>query len=302
MGTARTLTPRAGAGPSAASARPPLPSRPMAEALPIRDRTGEIDGQPIFWREAAGSAPPVLYVHGVPTSSRDWLPFLARTGGLAPDLPGFGQSSKRGDLGFSIPFYDGWIETFLAATGADRIRLVVHDWGAAALAFAQRHPERIERLVIINAVPLLPGYRWHRIARVWRTRFAGEFAMGLVSRRTLGWISREANATPGPMPDDFVRATAAAFDQGTQRAILRLYRSAPPAALAAAGEHLGAITAPALVVWGEQDPYIPARFGADYAAALGGETAVELLPDAGHWPWLDRPDLVDTVAAFLDEG
>lgn len=272
----------------------------MAEALPIRDRTGEIGGQPVFWREAPGHGSPVLYVHGVPTSSADWLPFLERTGGLAPDLPGFGKSTKRGDLDFSIPFYDAWIETFLAAAGADRIRLVVHDWGAAALAFAQRHPERIERLVIINAVPLLPGYRWHRVARVWRTPFAGEFAMGLVSRRTLGWISREANATPGPLPDDVIRETAAAFDQGTQRAILRLYRSAPPDVLAAAGRGLRAITAPSLVVWGEQDPYIPARFGPAYAAALGGEAAVELLPDAGHWPWLDRPDVVGTVAAFLD--
>jgi pimeloyl-ACP methyl ester carboxylesterase len=286
--------------PPAGGARLPFPAVTDASATAIVSRTGEVDGQPVFWREAPGSGAPVLYVHGVPTSSHDWLPFLERTGGLAPDLPGFGRSSKRGDLGFSIPFYGAWIEAFLAAAGADAVRLVVHDWGAAALAFAQRHPGRIERLVIINAVPLLPGYRWHRIARVWRTRFAGEFAMGLVSRRTLRWWSREANAAPGPLPDALVREAAGHFDQGTQRAILRLYRSSPPDVLAAAGQDLGAITAPALVVWGEQDPYIPARFGPAYAAALGGEAAVELVPDAGHWPWLDRPGVVDTVAAFLE--
>jgi pimeloyl-ACP methyl ester carboxylesterase len=59
------------------------------------------------------------------------------------------------------------------------MRLVLHDWGAVGLAFAQRAPERIERLVAIDAVPLLPGYRWHPIARVWRTPVAGEVAMGL---------------------------------------------------------------------------------------------------------------------------
>ena len=51
------------------------------------------------------------------------------------------------------------------------------------------------------------------------------------------------------------------FDQGTQRAILRLYRSSPPDVLAAAGERLGELDVPALVVWGTRDPYIPARFG-----------------------------------------
>jgi pimeloyl-ACP methyl ester carboxylesterase len=36
------------------------------------------------------------------------------------------------------------------------------------------------------------------------------------------------------------------------------------------------------------------------AGALGGEARVEHLPDAGHWPWLDRPDVVETVCDFLE--
>jgi pimeloyl-ACP methyl ester carboxylesterase len=94
-------------------------------------------------------------------------------------------------------------------------------------------------------------------------------------------------------------AMARDFDQGTQRAILSLYRSAPPEALAAAGARLGTLTCPALVVWGDRDPYVPARFADLYAAALGGSAEVRHLPDAGHWPWLDRPDVVDAVAGFL---
>ena len=45
---------------------------------------------------------------------------------------------------------------------------------------------------------------------------------------------------------------------------------------------------PALVAWGMKDPYIPARFGREYAAALPRAELLEL-PDAGHWPWLDEP-------------
>ena len=52
------------------------------------------------------------------------------------------------------------------------MRLVVHDWGVVGLLWAMRHPERVERLVVMNAVPFLPGYRWHRTARIWRTRGA----------------------------------------------------------------------------------------------------------------------------------
>jgi pimeloyl-ACP methyl ester carboxylesterase len=256
-------------------------------------RTATIGDQLVAWREAPASDPsraPVLYLHGVPTSSADWEPFLQRTGGLAPDLPGFGRSGKRGDGDYTMEGYDAFLERFLEHAGAQRVRLVVHDWGAVGLLWAQRFPERVERLVVINAVPLLPGYRWHRVARAWRTAGAGELLMGFSSRWTMGRF------LPGALRDD----TFAHFDQGTQRAILRLYRSSPPERLAAAGAALRRVSAPALVLWGDRDPYIPARFADAYAAALGGPAEVVHLAAAGHWPWCDAPDVVARVAAFLD--
>ena len=90
------------------------------------------------------------------------------------------------------------------------------------------------------------------------------------------------------------------FDQGTQRAILQLYRASPEDALARAGLDLGRIDCPALVVWGDRDSYIPAPFADADADALGGDAEVLHLHEAGHWPWLDRPDVVDRIAAFLD--
>lgn len=274
--------------------------------MAVEEHTGELDGQPVFWRAApspSGHETPVLYVHGVPTSSDDWLPFLARTGGLAPDLLGFGRSGKGGQNDYSLEGIARFVERFLdetVPTRPERVRLVVHDWGAAALAFAQRRPERIERLVILDAVPLLPDYRWHRIARLWRTRFAGEMAMGLTLRPTMARALRPAFAG-GQVPKAFVDAAMRHFDQGTQRAILRLYRSAPEASLAAAGNDLSHLAMPTLIGWGARDPYISSRFGERYAAKLPDARFV-CVEDAGHWPWLDRPDLIDRIATFLEES
>jgi pimeloyl-ACP methyl ester carboxylesterase len=270
----------------------------------VSDHTGELDGLPTFWRSAP--APPQLsdaavplYLHGVPNNSDDWLAFLGRTGGIAPDLPGFGRSGKPGSLSYTIGEYDSFIERFLDQLGVDRVSLVMHDWGGVGLAFAQRLPERVERIAMIDTVPFLPGYRWHRTARIWRTPVLGELAMGTTNRFVLRQLSREGNATPGPMPDEWIDSVIDHFDQGTQRAILRLYRSSPPDVLAAAGAGLGRLQVPALVVWGMKDPYVPGRFGGEYARALPDAELVEL-PDAGHWPWLDRPDALERVVEFVN--
>ncbi len=269
----------------------------MAE---VAQHTDEIDGEPVGWRSAPGEGTPTLYVHGVPNSSLAWTAFLERTGGVALDLPGFGESVKAGTFPYSIAGFEGFIERFLDWRGLERVNLVMHDWGAAALAFAERAPGRVERIVLINALPLFDGYEWHRAARVWRTPVLGELAMGSLTPRLLRRALRGANAEP--IPESELRAMYVGMDFGTQRAILRLYRSVKTGTLAAAGAGLRELDAPALIVWGELDPYIPARAAAQYAEALGGESRVELLSDAGHWPWLDRPDVVETVARFLAQS
>src|ERR671924_682625 len=122
--------------------------------LDVIERSGDVAGLRTHWREAPASGrPPVLYVHGVPTASWDWLPYLERIGGVAPDLPGFGQSAKPADFDYSIGGYDRWLEEFIEAIGLERFSLVVHDWGGLALALAQRLAQRIERLVLHTCVP-----------------------------------------------------------------------------------------------------------------------------------------------------
>lgn len=269
----------------------------------VTEHTADVDGMPVFWRAAQArddAAATPLYLHGVPSNSDEWLPFMARSGGIAVDLPGFGRSGKPAALAYTIAEYAEFIARFLDAVGKERVALVMHDWGALGLAFAQARPERIERLVLIDAVPFLPGYSWHRVARIWRTPVLGELAMGSTTPRVLSALSRAGNATPGPLPRTWQRSVLDHFDEGTRRAILRLYRGAPSDVLARAGAQLDELRVPALVVWGARDPYIPARFAHEYARALGdGDAEVAVIDDAGHWPWLDKPGLIERVTDFL---
>jgi pimeloyl-ACP methyl ester carboxylesterase len=267
---------------------------------PVEEHHAELDGLEIFWRSAPQAGTPTLYVHGTPTNADDWTEFVALGGGIAPDLPGFGRSAKANTFDYSIAGYGAFVEDFLRLVEVDRVNLVVHDWGAVALTFAERFPERIDRLVVIDAVPLLPGYAWHRLARAWRRFGVGEILMGSMGERVIRRLSQSVNATAGELPEEYLRSWIDHFDEGTQRAILKLHRDGSPDRLAAAGAGLGAIEAPALVVWGEQDPYFEASFAHAYAEALGGETEVLVLEDAGHVPWLDRPDVVERVVEFLD--
>jgi pimeloyl-ACP methyl ester carboxylesterase len=264
--------------------------------------TLEIDDQPVFLRRAGDDEVPIIYLHGIPTSSFDWLSPLALGGGIAVDLPGYGRSGKRGDLDYSLAGHTRFLDRLLDELDLYRVRLCVHDWGAAVgLAWASQQPERVARLVAINAVPLLPGFRWRGPARLVRTPVAGPIVVGAATKRILRLASRRASAGAGPMPEAFVANVAESFDLGTERATLRLLRSATPEVLARAGARLGAITAPALVLWGAHDPYIPQRFGAGYAAALGDAT-LEVVENAGHWPWIDQPELSTRIVEHLRAG
>lgn len=268
----------------------------------MTERREEIAGTEVFWREAeppANQAAPVLYLHGVPTHGDDWLPFLERTGGIAPDLPGFGRSGKSAAFEHSIEGYGRFLGAFVDHLGLERLSLVVHDWGAVGLALAQERPDLIERLVIMDVVPFVPGYRWHRIARIWRTPLLGELWMGSSTRWAFKFVARRMRMVPDEHLDRWVDSTLRHFDHGTQRAILQLYRSAPPDVLANAGTRLGTVTAPALVMWGGRDGFLPTRFAHAMGDVLGGPTEVEIVEDAGHWPWLDEPAVIDRVAAFL---
>ena len=265
----------------------------------VDEHTITLDQGPVFYRSASFTGIPALFLHGIPTSSDDWTVFLERAGGIAPDLPGFGRTSKAGHLDYSLDGHADFVERLLGELDLERVQLVAHDWGAGGgLVFAQRHPERVARLVLCNALPLLDGFRWHRIARCLSYPVVGEGMMGSTPRWVLARMLRSGCVRPDAWSDGAIASIWEYFDQGTQRAILRLHRATGEQRLAAAGAGLGSLEVPALVIWGERDPWLAAEFADAYGARLA-RAQVQRLADAGHWPWLDDPSVVDRVAAFL---
>lgn len=224
---------------------------------------------------------------------------LERTGGIAPDLIGFGRSSKAANLDYTLGGLAAFLGRFVGVLGLERVTLIGHDWGAAAgLVFAQRRPQAVDRLVLCDAVPLLDGFAWHRLARQLRRPVLGELLMGSIPRWFLRRILRRGCARPHAFSDERIETVWSQFDQGTQRAILRLFRATGESELAAAGAGLEQLGMPALVLWGEQDPWLPPQFADAYGRRLPCAT-VERIEGAGHWPWLDDSTVADRIAEFV---
>ena len=145
----------------------------------------------------------------------------------------------------------------------------------------------------------MPGYRWHWIARyAWRVPRVGELANATTTRAGLELLARRA-ILDREVRREWADRVWASWRRGKREPMLRLYRSGDPERLAGGGEHLDRLACPALVVWGAADRYLPVRLAQEYAERLPDATVVELEGGA-HWPWLERPDAIETVARFLD--
>jgi pimeloyl-ACP methyl ester carboxylesterase len=266
----------------------------------VDEHTIELAGSPVFYRRAplTGTATrEPLYLHGIPTSSDDWTAFLERTGGVAPDLIGFGRSGKGGHLDYSLDGYADFVEQFLDHLELDQVELVAHQWGAAAaIAFAQRNRHRVGRVVLIDPVPLTPEFTWPTVLARLRRPVLGELIMGSVPKRAFAKLLR----TGGHFSDERIGELWEQFDQGTQRAILRIVRSTADPGVAAAGADLGQLDVPALILTGERDPWLPPSLAEVYGKRMPNATTATL-SGARHWPWHDDPTLVDRVITFLQQ-
>jgi pimeloyl-ACP methyl ester carboxylesterase len=225
----------------------------------ISERFVEVDGVRVFARVVDGSGTPVVFVHGNPTHSGDWVPFLARIDGpaIAFDMPGWGASATpdHREFDYTIDGLGRFFGRYLTALGVAEYSLVAHDWGVVSLLEGSASPERLRRLVLMNAVPLLPGFRWHWIARwLWRVPVMGELANLTTTKAASRLLSRQASGTPGPLPEEFIDSAWKGRGRGVWRPLLTLYRSADPEDLAAAGKGLAHLTCPGLVIWGLDSP------------------------------------------------
>lgn len=240
----------------------------------------------------AGAPEAVVFVHGNPGSSEDFDALLPHVGefarALAPDMAGFGQSERAADFAYTIDGFARHLDAILQHFGVARVHLVLHDFGGPwGLAWAAAHPDRVASLVLIN-IGVLPGYRYHKYAQLWRTPLLGELSIFCTTRAIFKQALNRDN--PKPLPDAILDRMYGQWDRGTRRAVLALYRATSAVAVSSvdAGRTLAVHALPALVVWGAGDPNIPVRYADVQTRFFCAD--VHVIEGAGHWPMIDEPE------------
>ncbi len=160
---------------------------PAAFKHPTSHRTVEIDGLSIFYREAGSKdAPALLLLHGLPSSSRMFEPLFARLSGhyhlIAPDYPGFGHSEwpEAKEFAYTFDRYAEVMTHFSEALGLRRYTLYMQDYGGpVGFRMALAHPERVEALIVQDAVAHNEGLgaNWKTRRAFWSDRAANESAL-----------------------------------------------------------------------------------------------------------------------------
>jgi pimeloyl-ACP methyl ester carboxylesterase len=251
----------------------------------------------------ADAAEAVVFVHGNPGPAADWRRLVARTGAfaraIAPDMPGYGGADKPDRFDYTVDGYTRHLGGIIDQLGINRAHLVLHDFGGPwGLTWAADHVDQFASVTLIN-IGVLRGYRWHYLARIWRTPVLGELFMRMTNLPALRLMLRHGN--PRGLPPDVLERICRDYqDPAVQRAVLRLYRATDTTARAAdLHRRLRGLDRPALVVWGERDPYLPVRY-AEQQRETFPHAEVVVLSDSGHWPMIDHPAAVEApVLRFL---
>jgi haloalkane dehalogenase len=248
----------------------------------------------IAYREAqpaqASDGLPVLCLHGWPQSSYMWrylLPALASVGrrALAPDLPGFGDSPP--DPPGTFERHVESVERFRRQIGLDRVVVVVHDTGGLiGLRWACDHPDAAGGLVITNT-GFFPDVEWAAIAKTMRTPGQGEALVDSLSREGFGTLLAEASSSFDDRAlDEYWKAFSTPVGR---RGMLELYRSFDLDELKPYQPRLAALGVPTLILWGQQDEFLPVDYASRFAREIPGSKLV-LLEDVRHFLFEDEPE------------
>lgn len=238
-----------------------------------------------------GSGPPILFLHGVPDTADVWSDVITGLSKgyrcLAPDLPGFGRSIAPPGFDCSLANRARFINELVEALGIDvPLNLVVHDLGGPyGLAWAVKHPEKVNRIAIMNTL-FQSDYRWHIWARIWRTPLLGELSMMVMNWPLFFWELRRGSRK---LTREQIRHTYSFKSRMVKQMILRLYRATDPEVFVGWEDALLNLTArvPTLVLWGDHDPYIAKHFAGRF-----GSQMVQYFPDCGHWLPQEAPEEV----------
>lgn len=275
----------------------------------VEEREIEVDGLLTRYL-TAGEGPPLLLLHALGESALDWrwvLPALARRHSVyAPDLPGFGDSGKPA-ADYSPAFFEGFVAAFLDALEVERTAVIGNSLGGLiALRLALSETARASALALIDSAGLgrevssalktasLPGY--------------GEAAIAL-SKTPLGatqraWLrvpllfARPERVPPEWSEEQYRLARLPGFSEAV---VAALRAQVDPGATRGVLDRLPSLEIPTLVVWGESDRVFPVSQAREAAARLRGGS-LELIPDCGHLPHVERPErFVDALDRFLGE-
>jgi pimeloyl-ACP methyl ester carboxylesterase len=171
-------------------------------------RTVKVDGLNVFYREAGPeNAPAILFLHGFPSSSRMFeslFPLLAaRYHLIAPDYPGFGHSDAPDPAQFKYTFdhLAAVVDSFTAAIGLNKYTLYMQDYGGPiGFRLALAHPEKVQGMVIQNAVAHLEGLSalWETRKAWWKDRAAHEQELRANFTSLEATKKRHIGSTPHP--------------------------------------------------------------------------------------------------------
>ena len=279
----------------------------------MQTRTVETNGFRFAVDEAGEGDHLALCLHGFPESRFSWrhqLPLLAELGyrAWAPDLRGYGETEAKPQ---DIPAYviDRLMEDVAAlidASGAKKVTLIGHDWGAAlAWAFAANAVRPLERLVIMN-VPHpavmnehLRRGNWAQLRRSWYMFF---FQLpGLPEAAMTANGARAIRQAFHGMAIDKTHFTSDVLDRyakdaqrpGAMTGMINWYR----AALRLGGKIRGpwpVIETPTLIVWGEEDAALGVEL-LDGTDAYVRDLKIERLPGVSHWVQQEAPEKVNAI-------
>jgi pimeloyl-ACP methyl ester carboxylesterase len=276
-------------------------------------RTVEVAGQHLFVRTTPSSsadAEPALFVHGLGGASVNWTDFA----GLlrdhlaieSIDLPGFGRSGPALDNDYSLEAHARTVIDYLELSGRGPVHLAGNSMGGAiSLLVAARRPDLIRSLTLISpAVPDLK-IRAHVLKNDWRMGLLVFPIVGMAALRKLGTLPARTRvkgtialcfADPSRLPeerfDELVseaeaRASMSWADLAMLRSTRGLVRSQflkNRAGWAAMRE----VSAPTLVIWGDEDRLVASDL-APYVAAAIPEARVIVLEHTGHVAMMEDP-------------
>jgi len=261
--------------------------------------------------------PPVLFVHGIPTSSYLWrhvLRFLQNDFHCyAPDLMGLGDTEvDPARTSFDMDTQAEMLVEFMAAQGHDTFSLVCHDQGgAAAQIIAARMPDRLRCLVLTDCVCYdnwpVPIIR--QMQRVSSVPLLGD----LLGRSGLTeWLAthqsvigyRKGVYDPRKMSDESIREYLRPLREGPiERERFRQFVLAgAPRYTELCVEQLRKFDKPTLVVWAGDDFYLSPSWGRKLFEDIPGALRFELVPFCGHFWQEERPsEFSSIIGTFLAE-